>query len=208
MAIIAISISQGIDDVARKLTASYWSRTAVGYPVGANSVTAYQQGVGLRFQNITVPQGAIINSAKLTIESGGDTDGLPKTRISAEKADNAVEIADDSAAFDTRWTNRTTARVDWDDGSIPLGVPTDSPDIKSVIQEVVSRASWSSGNAILIFWDDFEDRSAHGANRYHVAFYENVSYNQPKLTIDYTPGVKITDKSANMGSKMVAIGAI
>ena len=100
-----------------------------------------------RFQNVVVPQGATIDSAyiKLNWEGGEDVNFL----IAAVDV-NDFDVPTDNtyAAHDTE----TTATVSW---NIPLEGSQDSgkyyktsPDIKTIIQEIVDRAAWSSGNAI------------------------------------------------------------
>lgn len=153
------------DDCFRRLTSSYWSLNSVYFPAGAPSATAYQAGSGARFINITVPQGKTIYQAYLTLQSYFTrTATIVNTRISAETVDDASTFADDAAAFDARWANRTVARVDWD--NIPTWISNynyNSPEIRTVIQEIIDRTGWVSGNDIVIFWEDFEDRSTHAA---------------------------------------------
>ena len=100
-----------------------------------------------RFQNVVVPQGATIDSAyiKLNWEGGEDVNFL----IAAVDVDDFDVPTDNTyAAHGTE----TTATITW---SIPLEGSQDSgkyyktsPDIKTIIQEIVDRAGWSSGNAI------------------------------------------------------------
>tara|TARA_Y100000593_G_scaffold58220_1_gene108213 strand:- start:4613 stop:5080 length:468 start_codon:yes stop_codon:yes gene_type:complete len=100
-----------------------------------------------RFENVVVPQGATIDSAyiKLDWEGGEEVDFL----VAAVDVDDFDQPTDNTyAAHDTE----TTASVTW---SIPLEGSQNSglyfktsPDIKTVIQEIVDRTGWSSGNAI------------------------------------------------------------
>ena len=100
-----------------------------------------------RFQNVVVPQGATIDSAyiKLNWEGGRNTDFL----VAAVDVDDFDAPTDNTyAAHDTE----TTATVSWNipyEGSQDSGkYYKTSPDIKTIIQEIVDRAGWSSGNAI------------------------------------------------------------
>ena len=102
---------------------------------------------GYRFV-VNVPQGATIDSAYLkptVVDSG-----------SANTMEIAAEDADDSSAWNYSslkpWNDHqditpTTARVNWDLSSLSSG-PVSSPDIKTIIQEIVDRAGWQSGNHI------------------------------------------------------------
>jgi hypothetical protein len=74
-----------------------------------------------------------------------------------------------------------------------------SSDIASVIQEVVSRAGWSSGNSIALFWEDFSNVSSI----YHEGYsYDGDSSKAAKLyvywdqlSIDSATATNPTDSS-------------
>ena len=171
MAVLDLQVGASSDDCVRRLTSSNWWLANTSQLAGADGASLYQYGGGMRFLNVTIPQGATINTAYLTLRARAATSAnTVNSRISAEKQDNPATFADDAAAFDTRWANRTTARVDWD--NIPAwtaDIDYNSPSIVSVIQEIVNRAGWSSGNAIVIFWEDFDDRSTHANYCYRQA---------------------------------------
>jgi len=96
-----------------------------------------------RFQNITIGQGATISSAYLKpYKSGYPTVPLV---IHGIDADNA---AAPSAGSDLAASNFTSANVSWS-SSVGFGQQTSS-DIKTIIQEIVNRSGWSSGNAMML----------------------------------------------------------
>ena len=196
-------VAANTDDVIRSLSDDGWSLTTDYIYAGANNVW-WQRGCGMRFTNITIAQGATIDTAKLTLRARFSEGGtVVRTRISAEDVDDAITFADNKATFDTRWANRTTARVDWD--AIPAwtsGTDYDSPEIKTVIQEIVDRGGWVSGQDMVIFWDDFDDRSTHNLNTARSAYsYDGSAANAPKLVITWTPppvgGVSISPRALN-----------
>ena len=107
----------------------------------------YYRKAFFRFQNVVVPQGATIDSAyiKLNWEGGEEVDFL----IAAVDVDDFDVPTDNTyAAHDTE----TTATISWNitlEGSQDSGkYYKTSPDIKTIIQEIVDRTGWSSGNAI------------------------------------------------------------
>ena len=184
-------VGASTDDCTRRLITSTFSLTTASCDAGFSSDTAKQFGAGMRFLNITIPNAQVIDSAYLTLRCRTSRALTTcNTRISAEDVDDAITFADDSAAFDTRWAARTTARVDWDAiAAWTANADYDSPEIKTVIQEIIDRGSWASGNDIVIFWDDFADRSVPDAT--YDAFRQAYSYNgsatyAPKLVITYT----------------------
>lgn len=189
MAEITRQVGASSDDCDRELGLDNFLLINSSQEAGYRGSGRDRIGGGMRFTNITIPQGATINGAHLTLKAASSYSGTDcNTRISAEDVDDAPTFADDKAAFDARWAARTTARVDWD--NIPEWTPgTDynSPEIKTVIQEIVDRGGWASGQAIVIFWEDYEDRSTHATDCYRTAYPWDVdpSY-APKLVIDYT----------------------
>lgn len=192
----------------RRLNPAFWSYEATLFAAGAFDSSAFRLGSGARFTNITIPQGTTITQAYLILKCQTAKSGVVcKTTISAEKEDNPATFADNAAAFDARWANRTTARVDWDNPPTWI-VDNDynSSEIKTVIQEIVDRGGWNSGQAIVIFWEDYDDRSTHVAQNCRYAYGYRASHEEaPKLVIEYAV---LENKSANMGSKMVAAGLI
>lgn len=174
------------DDCHRCLSNDGWGLTTTSWSIGNFGGVYWMYGGGGRFINITIPQGAtILDGTHLTpCSSGNLTTTGANSRVSAENVDNAPTFADDKVAFDARWANRTAARVDWD--NIPNWtryVWYDSPEIKAVIQEVINRPGWVSGNSIVIFWEDFENRST-GRRAAYSYDASGLTY-APKLVIEY-----------------------
>lgn len=99
------------------------------------------------FSTITIPPQSIITSAKFTFEaSTSESSTAVNCRIRAESADDAS-----APTTDANWHTRTFGDVfvDWD--NIPATVADasfDSIDFSPVIQQLVDRTGWASGNAI------------------------------------------------------------
>ncbi len=114
-----------------------------------NDGTTVQAAVGLRFTNVAIPQGATIIGAWIQFWPNEKRSDATTLQIQADAADN-------SAAMSTKnnLTSRTltSANVTW----VPpawttLDVPgpeAQTPDLASVVQEIVSRGGWGSGNAM------------------------------------------------------------
>jgi len=185
-----LQVGANADDVSRRITPGAWGFSSY-LAAGGQSATEWQRGSGMRFQVVLVSQGATIDNAYLTVRCIYARSGtVVRTRISAEDIDDAPTFIDSAIAFDARWANRTTARVDWD--GIPAWTENtdyNSPSFVSVIKEIVDRPSWASGNDIVIFWDDFEDRSDHNNNtgRFVYSYTDSATY-AAKLHIEFTPG--------------------
>jgi len=135
----------------------------------------------MRFLNVTIPRGAIINSAVLRViasERGGA--GSPTlTKVKGNNVDNAS--APTTYAGLTGLA-KTTAAVDWDIATFTDGVEYDSPDLSSIITEIIARAGWASGNAMTILIDN--DGGSDRRMVFHS--YDETTYTEPKLVINYT----------------------
>jgi len=129
---------------------------------------------GMRFPALEIPQGATIESAYLKFIADLDyTVTIVKTRIKGEAADNA-NIFTNIDNYIAR--TRTTAYVDW------LNIPAwyaetlyTSPDIKTIIQEIINRSGWASGNALVLFWDENGSSKKAGCARAGYAWDANPS---------------------------------
>jgi len=167
--------------------ASSWiaNLTAGEARVGYAAANYQKFGGGKRFTNITIPKGSTITAAYLTIRcASSESDTVCKSIIQGEDVDDAAQFSD---LADYQGRTRTTALVYWD--SIPAWTADtdyDSPEIKTIIQEIIDREGWASGQDIVIFWDDHDGRSDSGAYRRGYS-YDGSSTYAPKLHIEYTP---------------------
>ena len=107
----------------------------------------------MKFDSIALAQGATIQSAYWkpfkASWSGNSVNPDKDFTVAALDVDNATAP---SSASDMAHSNFTSAGVAWSMEAarvLSLGQIT-SPDIKTVIQEIVDRSGWSSGNSIVI----------------------------------------------------------
>jgi hypothetical protein len=108
--------------------------------------------IAMRFQGVAIPPNVDILSAtlKLRPESIGKTKG----RIRAEAKGNAPSLVGRTIVK----LPMTATFVAWDwTGSEPGGQLCSSPDIRSIIQEVVNYPDWSAGNALMIIYQGSSD---------------------------------------------------
>jgi len=137
----------------------------------------------MRFCGLDIPQGASILSATLRIcaHPGGLT-GRVTARLRAEAADNPGPF---SSSRRINALTLTQAAQDWSWDSTPWVAHGwyDSPDISSLIQEVVDRPGWAPGNALVIAYvaQDFS-----GIDRLFWA-YEGDPAKAVELVIVYQP---------------------
>jgi len=125
-----------------------------------------EQVIGLRFVNLAIPKGAQVTGAYVEIE----VDKVNKVGsanpvnliIEGELTPNAAPFVNTPFNILLRFS-RTTAKVKW---SIPSWTAENekfqTPDISSIIQEIVNQEGWASGNAIVLIFRDDKDNPSTG----------------------------------------------
>lgn len=197
-----LQVGAGTDDCQRSVgTQDQWT-LGPRYELGwGGTADADKKGSGTRFTNVTIPKESIITVAYITFTGYSPESGTTvNLRVSAEDIDDAPTFADDKTAFDNRFSNHTTARIDWDNlEAWAANNEYNTPEIKTVVQEIVDRAGWASGQDMVFFVEDFDGRTtAQGAIRRGYS-YEDSTTKCAKLHIEYTPPV--TEKfSSDTGS--------
>ncbi len=158
--VINVSVSQSRDDSEERVdTNGCWYNSSDldfgGYYSGSNY---YQTVVGVRFQNVVVPQGETISRAyiQFTANRSWDHTGEATSLLITGQAD------DDPGRFNSSNSDisgrpRTAASVAWN--NIPDWADeqsdndTRSPDITAIVQELVNRPGWDSGNAMVFIFE-------------------------------------------------------
>jgi len=120
--------------------------------IGSTDATEYGDDGIFRFPNVTIPQGATIHNAALIL-TVYDGYGGAQTTIYGDAADNSAQVSN-GTDYSTR--TLTSASVAWTLPGSPAtnrvnGEEDISPNIASIIQEIVNRPGWASGNAISLF---------------------------------------------------------
>lgn len=180
------SVAANTDDTTRGYDASYWGLNDSGWWCGYIDATNHDLGAAARFLNVTIPNGAVIDTAVFEFTSlQNRTETVVNTRIRMQDADTTVTFVD-TADFDARsWT---TAFANWDGiGTYAVDAVATSPDFAPSVKEVVDRPGFSSGSSMVLLWDDWEKRSDQANARYRVGYSYNASAaKSPDLIITYT----------------------
>lgn len=171
--------------------------------------------LGVRFRNLGVPPGALIDSAAIefTIRDqqnngfGEDSSDVSVT-IHGERADTGPFLINSLNNISSR--DKTSAVVGWPIISNPAaGAKLTTTDLSSIIQEQVNQQGWSNNsNASFIF----SEAEQGGGRREIVKAGDNTSNNRPKLTVTYATtselqrvGVRFT--KVNVPSKAIITNA-
>lgn len=176
----------------------------------------WKWGGGMRFTGITLPFGATVTKAYLDLVCGfiyhNGVPGVVRSVIIGQKSNNAAQFSD-IADYQARRgvivggandNNITTASVLWN--NIPTWAVGDivrSPDIKTIIQELVNLYGGLAMANIVIFWDDHGDNSDHTNYTIRDAWSHDGSATLcPVLYIEYTLPLALT--GVPLAQKLVA----
>jgi type IV pilus assembly protein PilY1 len=138
-----------------------------------------EKKVGIRFLGIDVPKGSTILSAFLEVYADGASteNPNPTVTITGDDVDNSAQFS--STTNDITDRSDTTASVNWALGDfITDNEVQTSPDIETIVKEIVDRTGWASGNAMsFIFNDDRRTRA--------IESYDGDPNQAARLTITY-----------------------
>lgn len=147
---------------------------------GANSIyvgTAFGGAYGgWRWTGVTVPQGSTINSATLGLRVLEDY-GTSKGKFYGDDVDNSAALANTAGGKVSGRTKTTASAV-----FTPAGTGDKTLDVTSIVQEIVDRAGWASGNAMTFIGAPNADNWMRIQDYYQVPG----NANRATLTIDYT----------------------
>ena len=129
----------------------------------------FMQKVGLRFNGLNIPQGAVITSASIQFTAEA-TIGVDPCflDIFGEDSDNAVTYANTSNNISNR--PLTTESVHWTPADWistgDAGAPQLTPDLSAIIQEIVDRGNYTSASSVAFIIEGIGKRTAfaHDSN--------------------------------------------
>ena len=138
------------------------------------------QEVGMRFQNITVPQGALVTDAYIEFTTDETNTDATDLIFYGEDTDNAIQFSSTNGDITARI--KTTASVNWN--SVPawniIAEVHQTPDLTPIVQEIINRSGWANGNAMVMIVDGTGERTAEA--------YDGSPTEAPQLVITYGTG--------------------
>lgn len=141
---------------------------------------ADEQTVGIRFAGLAIPRGATIVNAYVQFSVDETSSEVTSLIIEGEDIDDAPQFT--SAPFDISSRARTQASVSWSPAAWNTvgqeGPDQRTPDISPVIQEIVNRLGWSSGNSLAVIMT--------GTGKRVAASYEGNPAGAPLLHVKYS----------------------
>ncbi len=158
--VINLRIGQAADDVEESTTSGNVLFDSTDLKLGYDGAVAVaaEQLIGLRFVNVAIPPGATITSAYLEFSVAAPGSTATSAQIRAIDEDSAGAF---SAAPHSVSGRATTGQRQWDIVPWSTGELQRSPDIAALVQAIVDRPGWGSGNNLAFTLSASGDRSAH-----------------------------------------------
>lgn len=145
----------------------------------------YSSVTYIRFNNVNIPQGSTINSAKIGVKAAYATDETVNVNI------YGIDV--DSATVPANYTELSalalTDPVAWNDvEEFEAYLFYESPDVSDIIQSIINREGWVSGNSIAILFKDNDSTTFR-----QIVAKDSYDYGcNPALFITYTPAGSTT----------------
>ena len=146
----------------------------------ADSPDSASQTIGLRFNGVNLPAGATINNAYLQFQVDETSSGTASLNIYGEANPNPVTYI--IAANNISSRPKTTASVSWTPANWnnigAKGIKQRSPNLASIIQELISQAGWNSGQSMAFIISGSGTRTAES--------FDGSQTGAPTLYIEYS----------------------
>lgn len=173
------------DDGKEWIKLSDWQYEVGSVMVGAYTTNTYYNG-GIRFQGIAIPNGATIDTAVLKLNISYFNNN-PIAKIYGDDVDDAA-----SWSISNRPSQiiKTTAYKSW----TPSATGLSTVDIKNIIEEILSRDGWASGNDLRIGFINNATPGTVNIVGFH-DYYDGGAETAANLEIDYTVASTITNRN-------------
>lgn len=183
---VDVRVAASADDAEENMSNNTVTTNNNDLELSADGATIQQ--VGMRWNSIAIPQGATITSAYIEFDprsQGGVTGaGTPTITFKGQASDNAPTFTTGASNVSSR--AKTSASASWSPGAWTAGTLYQTSDISAVIQEIVNRPGWTSGNSLAIITD------SGVANNYRRAFsWDGSSTTAPRLVVNYSCGAPL-----------------
>lgn len=147
------------------------------------------QTIGLRFGNIKIPQGAVINSAYIQFTVDEANSANCELEIAIEDTDNAAEYVE-ALSYGVSSRSYYTNTISWSPTSWPTtnqsSAAQRTPSLVNLIQNSIDKSTWQNGNAIA-FSIKGTGISLTSTSAKRVAdSFEGGTSKAPKLVINYS----------------------
>lgn len=190
---ISIAVTSGADDAEQSATGAVTLDSTDMEIVRDDATSSGNQIVGLRFNGLPVPQGAIITNATIQFTADEAQGEATTLTIAVENTDHAAPFAEAANNLGARALSPLV--VPWSPAAWAVGesgAEQLTPNIAGLVQEIVSRPGWASGNAIAFLISGAGYRTADA--------FDKAGGFPARLTISYTTPVPVFTVTAGVNS--------
>lgn len=178
-AVVEVRIADDNDDAEERFDGSVYIGSTDLELTNDDNYFGADQTIGLRFDHIAIPQGAIISSAYIEFtvdESSDNRDG--DLMIAAQQHDDPPEfINTDHDISDRPLTNSVLWSLTSSNNWTNNGDKEQTPELQSLVQEIINRPGWESDQAMVFVITGDGKRVAES--------YDGSSSNAALLHIEY-----------------------
>ena len=191
---VNLQVGAGLDDAHEDDDNTDFDATGDTVEARGNTLQGSRRNAGWRFTSVAITQADTIDAATMVIFATSTGFDDANVDIFGNDVDNAANFSDEADVTDR---TLTAASVAWVADSLGFGTET-SPEIKTVIQEIINRGSWASGNALVTMFRGKSDVDKFLTMR----SYEGFASQAAKLDIDFTGGAPSTSLPSRYGHPM------
>ena len=177
-------VAKAFDDVEQRTTGfADWLGSSLNIPRAGTTA----QTIGIRFDNLAVPSGATVTEAWIQFRASGSNSGATSVQISGIAQDDTATFTTSSTTVSSR--PRTTATSAWSPpawSNGQAGAAQRTTDLRTIVQEIVQRPGWRSGNALAFVMTGTGERRASShdgvqAPVLHLAYTTSQTTNTPPV---------------------------
>lgn len=170
-------IASSMDDVEENANGSMYTNSSDLELVADGS--RGNQTIGLRFSNLDIPQGATVTSAYIQFTTDETNTGTTNLTINGHDTNDAPAFT--TSSYNVSGRTKTSASVSWNPAAWNTvgqsGSNQRTPELKTIVQEIIDRSGWNSGNDLAFILSGSGERTAES--------FDGVSSQAPLLHIEY-----------------------
>src|SRR6218665_245930 len=195
---LSVSVNSSLDDHEEWIVGANQSNPVGDMDAGSSdlelgeeSANADPQLVGMRFTNITIPANASIINAYIQFAVDATAKNTDPCVLTVHAEDNANPATFSDNAFSLSSRSLMASNVTWNvSGSSWATVGSAGPeqrtsDIKTLVQALVNKAGWASGNAMAFY--------IKGTGTREVESYDGDAPKAPMLVVQYNTATGISE---------------
>ncbi len=194
---LTVPVTEGFDDVEENIIGQlYVDSSDLELVYDSTNLISFQK-VGIRFQNIALPQGAIINSAYIQFTADESNSKRAELEFSLHNSDDSPQFTNKNNVSDR---NVVSHKIRWKPNPWIAGQSGPlqrTPDLKGMVQQVVNKTGWSPGNSMSFIIRGKGKSSWRTKYKRVASSYEGGSGKAAKLIVNYTFG-----RTSKMGTKI------